>query len=94
MNDTHNKGRRRAELLGSAASGEPANPLSAGLKATTVLDGYMTEEELAAEIGRGVRTLARWRSLGEGPPYVRLGRQLFYKRASASAWLAGLERDA
>ena len=92
MNDTHKKGRRRAELLGSAASGEPASPLSAGRKATTVLDGYMTEEELAEEIGRGVRTLARWRSLGEGPPAVRLGRQLLYRRTSVATWLASLEQ--
>jgi len=92
MNDTNNKGRRKAELLGSAASGEPVSPPHPRLKATTVLDGYMTEEELAAEIGRGVRTLARWRSLGEGPPAVRLGRQLLYRRASVATWLASLEQ--
>jgi hypothetical protein len=63
-------------------------------KATTVLDGYMTEEELAEEIGRGVRTLARWRALGEGPKFVRIGRQLLYRRESVRAWILGLEQDA
>ena len=63
-------------------------------KATPVMDGLMSEEELAAEIGRGVRTLARWRSIGEGPKFVRIGRQLLYRRESVRAWILGLEQDA
>jgi len=63
-----------------------------GRKGTTVLDGYMTEDELAAEIGRGLRTLARWRAHCEGPPAVTLGRQKLYRRTSVAAWLASLEQ--
>jgi hypothetical protein len=60
----------------------------------TVLDSYLTEADLAKEIGRSPRTLARWRAIGEGPRYVRLGRQVFYRKTSVAAWLAGLECDA
>ena len=58
-----------------------------------VLDGYMTEDQLAAEIGRSVRTLARWRALGEGPPVTRIGRQILYRESSARAWLESLEEE-
>ena len=63
-------------------------------KATPVMDDLMSEEELAAEIGRGVRTLARWRALGEGPKFLRIGRELRYRRESVRAWILGLEQDA
>jgi hypothetical protein len=60
----------------------------------TVLGEYMTEDQLAEEIGRGVRTLARWRQLGEGPPITKIGRQIYYRKTSVAAWLASLEQDA
>jgi hypothetical protein len=53
----------------------------------------MTEDQLAAEIGRSVRTLARWRALGEGPPVTRIGRQILYRESSAKAWLESLEEE-
>jgi len=87
-NDEYNKVHRRAELLGSAASGEPV------LKATTLLSEYLTEAEFAAEVGRTVRTVKRWRALGVGPKCVVLGRQRLYRRESARAWLQSLEEDA
>jgi len=60
----------------------------------TVLEGYLTESELATQIHRSVRTLARWRAIGEGPPCLRLGREIYYKKSSVAAWLASLEQDA
>ena len=59
-----------------------------------ILEGYLTEAELAKELGRSIRTIARWRSIGEGPPWVVLGRQVLYRKTSVTAWLAGLECDA
>jgi hypothetical protein len=58
-----------------------------------ILDGYLTEAELAKEFGRSTRTIARWRTIGEGPPWIVLGRQIFYRKTTAATWLAGLERD-
>jgi hypothetical protein len=77
-------GHGRAKLLGSAAS----------LRSPTVLEGYLTASELATQIHRSVRTLARWRAIGEGPPCLRLGREIYYKKSSVAAWLASLEQDA
>jgi len=59
-----------------------------------LLEGYYTPEELAAELKRNRRTLARWAALGEGPPITRVGKQIFYRKTSAAAWLASLEQDA
>ena len=82
--DEISAGGRRAQLLGSTAS----------LPTPTVLEGYMTADELAAQLGRSVRTLARWRALSEGPPCLRLGREIYYRISSVATWLASLEQDA
>jgi excisionase family DNA binding protein len=33
------------------------------------------------------RTLSRWRSLGVGPAYIRVGGKIFYQRRDLDAWL-------
>lgn len=33
------------------------------------------------------RTLARWRSTGKGPAFVKVGRRVFYRHADVEAWL-------
>lgn len=33
----------------------------------------LTPAELAAMLGMSPRTLANWRSIGKGPPYVKIG---------------------
>jgi hypothetical protein len=45
-----------------------------------VLRDLMSEEEAAAEVGKTVRTLRQWRKRGVGPPYVRIGRTVKYRR--------------
>jgi hypothetical protein len=45
-----------------------------------VLKDLMSEEETAAEVGKTVRTLRQWRKRGVGPPYVRIGRTVKYRR--------------
>lgn len=59
----------------------------------SVLDGYLTATELATELNVSPRTIARWRGLREGPPLVRVGRRIMYRRSSVAAWLAELERN-
>jgi hypothetical protein len=65
-----------------------------GIPNEQLLSGYYTPEQLAAELKRNRRTLARWAALGEGPPITRVGREIYYRKTSVAAWLAGLERDA
>ena len=57
---------------------------------SNVLDGYMKEQELAAQLDRSPRTLARWRRLGEGPKPIHIGKQPLYPREAVNAWLASL----
>jgi hypothetical protein len=57
----------------------------------TVLAGFLTQDEAAAELKICERTLDRWRQLGEGPPITKLGRRVLYRRSSLQAWLCGRE---
>ncbi len=55
-------------------------------------EAFDGDGEVAAEQGLSVRTLARWRVLGEGPPWIKRGRRIFYRRKSRKEWFAGQER--
>lgn len=60
----------------------------------SILDGYISERQLAEQIGRTVRTVRRWAALREGPPRTRVGKQVLYRLESVREWLASLEKDA
>jgi predicted DNA-binding transcriptional regulator AlpA len=49
---------------------------------------FLTAADLVARWGSAVneRTLANWRSKGEGPPYVKLGQRVAYPLAQVEAW--------
>lgn len=51
-------------------------------------DGLWTPQVLAAFLGVPVKTLYSWRYLGTGPPFIRVGRHLRYRRADVETWLA------
>jgi hypothetical protein len=51
------------------------------------IPGYTPESETAEELNVSVRTLRKWRQLRIGPPYVEVGRQIFYGNKSRAAWL-------
>jgi hypothetical protein len=53
-----------------------------------VLAGYMTIEELAAELDMAVITLATWRMQQKGPPYIKVGRKILYSRTTVKDWIA------
>ena len=53
-----------------------------------VLHDYLTEDQLAAELGCTRRTLRRWHVLGEGPPRRKIGNRILYRRPSVERWLA------
>jgi hypothetical protein len=53
-----------------------------------VLAGYMTIEELAAELDMAMITLATWRMRQKGPPYVKVGRKILYSRTTVKDWIA------
>jgi hypothetical protein len=53
-----------------------------------VLAGYLTSEQLAAELDMAVITLALWRMRQKGPPYVKVGRKILYSRTTVKDWIA------
>jgi predicted DNA-binding transcriptional regulator AlpA len=54
-------------------------------------DPLLHEDEAAVELHRHSRTLKRWRDLGEGPAYVRIGREVLYRRSAIRQWLLARE---
>jgi hypothetical protein len=42
--------------------------------------------------GASVMTLAIWRCHGVGPPYIKVGRRVFYAEADVATWLATRRR--
>jgi hypothetical protein len=60
-------------------------------KQSDILSEYLTKEDLAAQLNRSIRSLDRWALNGDGPPYVRIGRRILYRREAILEWLKGLE---
>lgn len=54
-------------------------------------DELLTPDDLASVLGIPKRTLYHWRYEDEGPPAIRVGRHLRYRRSEFEAWLAGLD---
>jgi len=49
--------------------------------------GLLTPAAAAALIGSSLPTLARWRRIGTGPKFVKLGRKIFYQRDRLMEWV-------
>ena len=47
---------------------------------TSILDGYLTLDQTAAELGIHVVTLKKWKARRYGPKPVRVGARWYYKR--------------
>ena len=67
-------------------------PVSPGGE-VTVLDGFLTEAQLAKQLRRTQRTLQRWHVSRIGPPRIELGRLILYSAASVRAWIQSQERS-
>ena len=51
------------------------------------LDRMLLPEDVAAFLGVPVKTLYQWRYKGVGPPGIRVGRHVRYRRQDLDAWL-------
>lgn len=56
-----------------------------------VLDEWMTQAELAQELGVSADTLQRWASQRIGPPRTKVGGRVYYRKESVKAWLRAQE---
>jgi len=59
---------------------------------SSILAGYLTPKDLAQALGVSERTLGRWHQFRQGPPRVEIGRKVFYRLESVSAWMVSRER--
>jgi excisionase family DNA binding protein len=51
-------------------------------------EALLTPQDLSAMLGVPVATLYRWRHFGDGPPSIRVGRHIRYRRPAVEEWLA------
>ena len=56
------------------------------------LRGHVSEPAYARVRGTSVRTCQRDRQLRKSPPFVRLGRRVFYRVEAIQAWLVSNEQ--
>ena len=63
-------------------------------KSRTLLVGWISRLDLALELGLSVDTLRRWEAMRTGPPCVRAGRKVYYRRAAVEEWLEEQEQAA
>lgn len=57
-------------------------------------DILLTRDEAAILLQVSNRTLGRWARLRKGPPRVKVGRTIFYRRRAIHDWLKSLEECA
>lgn len=57
----------------------------------TITD-LITESDYAAQRGVSVRTVQRERAQRIGPPFIKLGRVIYYRPAAIEAWLLAQEQ--
>jgi hypothetical protein len=57
-----------------------------------ILSEYAPEAEVAKQLGKSPRTLARWRMLRIGPPPTQIGRETVYRIDAVRDWLQSRER--
>lgn len=65
--------------------------METALITSPVIAEYMEPEELAKELGVCWRTLHRFHLNREGPPRVKIGRKVLYRREAVKEWLRSRE---
>jgi hypothetical protein len=53
----------------------------------------LTSDQVAAMLIVDVQTLANWRCQNQGPPYLKLGRLVRYRRCNIESWLKSLIQE-
>jgi hypothetical protein len=63
------------------------------LEKIAMLTNLISEAEYAKQRGICIRSAQRERALRIGPPYVKLGRRVFYRPETISEWILAQERS-
>lgn len=67
-------------------------PLAINRSASPVLEPLLNVAQVSELTGRAVSTLEKDRLTGDGPPYLKLGRLVRYRRRDVEAWLSECTR--
>lgn len=62
------------------------------VKKHNILEDFITEKEYAIQRGVSIRTCQRDRALRQSPPYVIVGRQVYYRVEAVHEWLLQQEK--
>ena len=57
-------------------------------------EGFISEEDYAARRGVSLRTCQRDRQLRQSPPFVVIGRRVYYRIEAVRDWLLAREQEA
>jgi hypothetical protein len=87
------RGRKESNRGAEGAAARTLDPAVSGYPGGSVLDGYLTPTQLAAQLGCCEKTLARWHAARSGPPRVTVGRRLLYRRTAVADWLERQEKN-
>ncbi|MGH6991552.1 MAG: hypothetical protein ACREE3_16760, partial [Stellaceae bacterium] len=74
----------------AVAGSEATNAAPAG---PDFLEGFISEEDYAARRGVSIRTCQRDRQLHLSPPYVVIGRRVYYRVEAVRDWLIAREHS-
>jgi predicted site-specific integrase-resolvase len=66
---------------------------STGLEGAGVSTRHLNQRELAERLNISPRTLERWRWLGEGPPFLKVGGRVVYRVQDIERYEAEQLRD-
>ena len=62
-------------------------------RASDLLADWIPRDALAKQLMLTPDTLSRWEARRAGPPCMRVGRKVFYRRASVEQWLLDREKS-
>lgn len=60
-------------------------------KSEGLMGGWISRSDLALQLGVTESTLRRWEAERWGPPCIRAGRKIYYRRSAVLDWLEQLE---
>jgi predicted DNA-binding transcriptional regulator AlpA len=68
---------------------DPRQPRDTRARATTTAQDspFIDEKQLCADLGISSVTATKWRAKAAGPPYIKVGRLVRYRRTDVEAWL-------
>jgi predicted DNA-binding transcriptional regulator AlpA len=72
----------------AASQHRPQEHASSATLALATSSPLIDEKQLCAELGISSVTATKWRAKAAGPPFIKVGRLVRYRRADVDAWLA------